>query len=126
MLRKIIAVVAGVLAVNASHNTFILFWGLVYGIDWLEFILLSSLPFTIGGIAAGLIVSQKGWFFGLLASIIHLGIWNLTAIFSSDIAVVEQPLLTAIILEYAALLLCGSIGGHLGQLLAQKWHKKST
>lgn len=132
MLRKIIAVIVGFIVVSL-----ILFNGsLCLGIKgwWGGLFSFFVLPCFLGGFLAGYLARQHGLILGLIVGILRV---TLGIIVSNFIlwCIIRHPYFkgaTIILFRYlwtsgfgltGSALIAGTIGGYLGQLLAQKWHK---
>jgi putative membrane protein (TIGR04086 family) len=85
---------------------------------FISFLLIPIISVFIAGALAGYMASNKGWQVGLVTGII--------VIFFDVVKPHAMQLRYGnMVVSYVLLLIASTIGGHFGQLLAQKWHKKS-
>lgn len=139
MLRKIIAILIGLtvycilLFVQTELFTHEVFGQHIILISFVARYLYLALACFI----TGFIVQRKGWLYGLmvLPSLLVVGTilaiaggiltnTSLSGIFSSwhwDVLLTWK-----VWLQWFAVVAISMIGGHLGQLLAQKWYKRKT
>jgi Na+/proline symporter len=133
--RKIVAVIVGFIVVSL-----ILFNGSLHlGIKGLWGVLIDFfvLPSLVGGFLAGYLVRKRGFVYGLIIGILrvtlYIIVWNFVLWciyphhFFKETTIRMIHWLWTIHLGFTfSTLIAGTVGGYLGQLLAQKWHKFGT
>ncbi|UCD19439.1 MAG: YrzE family protein [candidate division WOR-3 bacterium] len=101
-----------------------------HGVDFLQ-LLPQCTPTFIGGVVAAFLAKKRGWQYGIAIAasieIVYLVICIL-GIISAEAT--EWTIGTYLLRMHpwwlsALRILTGAVGGHLGQLLLQKWHKRS-
>lgn len=141
MLRRIIAVIVGF--VVASVAMIIMFnqprfegvWWYLLGFGTTH-LPMFYLPALLGGFISGCIAWRRGWLYGLIVGVLLMTVGIMTMFFYfwtlyHTPNIVERMMgsiyyyWTHPCWEVLAATISGTVGGFLGQLLAQKWHKRA-
>ena len=90
----------------------------------------QCMPTFIGGFVAALLAKRRGWQNGVIIAVLLEAFYVMAVIAAIMQAKATEWTVTAYLLQlhpwglFTFRLVAGAGGGHLGQLLAHKWHKR--
>ena len=124
MLRKIIAVIAGLLFAVGLRHIFLTYldrtW---FSPELLGFLFRRGLPALIGGLTTGYMAQRRGWLYGFLMAIMFEPLFAVIWYRHCEPFIIINAIM-ALWVEYTwntiSAIPAGILGGFLGQLLAQK------